>query len=213
MKDAREKQQYVEKDKGGIEMKFLDGYEMWLKEYERVARERDVQALIEGEYSDEVKTTFDNFDNVCEVFEDIAIPEIDNPEKEELELVFQDPNKYMLYIVYAIEKCAEKWNEKQKKQMRDYTRRALILTDEEEDTSLVKMSFDEYDRVSEIHDKLLLTPSFPTPSELDIMERDPKRFLMFADFILSKKTEIEKKGDEYGKKNLTKFVTNHLELH
>lgn len=85
-----------------------------------------------------------------------------------------------------------------------------LATDE---FGVVRMTFDEYDAFLE-KIKHVNTPTFwPSLEDLDRMEQEPGKWILFACYLDEAGQPPQNKDEEYRRKTLRKFIQKHLELY
>lgn len=76
----------------------------------------------------------------------------------------------------------------------------------------LRMTFEDYDsfleRINGIH-----TPVFwPGIEDLDLMEQDPKKWMLFACYLDEAGSDPKTKEELYRRKSLRQYINSHLEL-
>lgn len=77
---------------------------------------------------------------------------------------------------------------------------------------MIKMRFDEYDKMIEDFKKIDTNTMWPTLSQIEKMEDEPERWMTFLCYLLEKGKKPENKDEEYRKKTVRQFVNSNLEL-
>lgn len=75
-----------------------------------------------------------------------------------------------------------------------------------------QMTFDQYDCIVEKFESVHSPTYYPTIEQLDLMETDPRKWLLFACFLQEKGHKPKSKEEEYRKRSLRVFINEHLEL-
>lgn len=76
----------------------------------------------------------------------------------------------------------------------------------------VQLTFDEYDEILEKFEHVKSETFWPSLAEIDKMEEDPGKWMLYACFLLEKGKEPVNNAEKYSKKNLSAFVNKYLEL-
>lgn len=80
------------------------------------------------------------------------------------------------------------------------------------DSGTVRMTFQDYDRFLE-QTEHLGTPTFwPSIEDVDLMEKNPEKWILFACHLEEHGTPPKTKEETYRRKTLREFINRHLEL-
>lgn len=75
-----------------------------------------------------------------------------------------------------------------------------------------QLTFDEYDEMLKRFEKVNSPTLWPCVDAIDIMEKEPQKWIIFAIYILEKNNPPKNNKEKYSQKNLKTFVNKHLEL-
>ena len=70
----------------------------------------------------------------------------------------------------------------------------------------------KYDEYAEQFEQIESPTYWPTVEDIDLMEKEPDKWILFCAFLLEHNNEPLTNEEKYSKKNLSKFVNNYLEL-
>ncbi len=76
----------------------------------------------------------------------------------------------------------------------------------------MKMTYDKYDEMLELFEKLVVKPYYPDPTEIDVMYQDPDKWVMFACYLYEKNATPKNQAERYSRENLKMFIDKHLVL-
>lgn len=76
----------------------------------------------------------------------------------------------------------------------------------------MKMTYNAYDKMLERFEKMETNPYYPDPLEIEEMEKDPDKFLLFVCYLYENGRSPASKEEEYSRKNLKEFIDRHLVL-
>lgn len=76
----------------------------------------------------------------------------------------------------------------------------------------MKLTFDEYDELLEKFEKIEGNTFWPSVQDIDLMEKNPDKYIVFCCYLLEKNKKPETNQEKYSKKNLHSFVNKYLEL-
>lgn len=74
------------------------------------------------------------------------------------------------------------------------------------------MTFEQYDKLLEKFEHVHVSTYYPTPEQIEIMEQDPERWIVYACYQYEKGGNPRNSAEKYGRKNLMKFINKHLVL-
>lgn len=80
------------------------------------------------------------------------------------------------------------------------------------DSSTVRMTFQDYDRFLEGTEHLGTPTFWPSIEDVDLMEKDPGKWILFACHLEEHGVPPKTKEEEYRRKTLRGFINRHLEL-
>lgn len=75
-----------------------------------------------------------------------------------------------------------------------------------------QLTFNEYDHILDIFEKMNSPAYWPTLEQLDIMREKPEEWILFACYLSEKAKEPKNNTEKYSKKNLSAFIHEYLEL-
>ena len=81
------------------------------------------------------------------------------------------------------------------------------------DNDTVRMTFQDYDRFLEQTERLGTPVFWPSIEDVDLMEADPGKWILFACHLEEHGTPPRTKEEEYRRKTLRGFINRHLELY
>lgn len=73
------------------------------------------------------------------------------------------------------------------------------------------MTIEEYDKISERFDGFKAKKIWPSPKDIEKMEEDPERWILFACYLYEGRA-AKTAEQKYSKKNLQEFIHRHLQL-
>ena len=76
----------------------------------------------------------------------------------------------------------------------------------------MKMTYDRYDTMLEVFEKLTAKTYYPEPLEIDQMEKKPDKWVKFACYLYEKGEKPKNQKEWYSRENLKTFIQEHLEL-
>ena len=76
----------------------------------------------------------------------------------------------------------------------------------------MQLTFDEYDQIIEKFEEMSAPTYWPTVKHIDLMEKNPNKWILFACYLTVKGTEPRNNEERYSKKNLLNFIQRHLDL-
>ncbi len=77
---------------------------------------------------------------------------------------------------------------------------------------VITMSYDEYDKLTELFEKMKTRTFWPTVDQIDIFEQNPAKWITFVCYLYEKGKAPKNQEEKYSKKNLCHFIGKYLEL-
>lgn len=74
------------------------------------------------------------------------------------------------------------------------------------------MTYDDYDSYLEKFETMKSPTYYPGVEQIDYMQKDPGKWLLFACYLYERGHKPKNKEEEYNKKTLLMFINEHLEL-
>ncbi len=75
-----------------------------------------------------------------------------------------------------------------------------------------QLTFDQYDSLVEKFEKLEVPTYYPTQEQIELMEKDPEKWMLYACFLSECGRKPKSKEEEYRRKGLLLFINTYLEL-
>lgn len=76
----------------------------------------------------------------------------------------------------------------------------------------MNMTYEEWDTTTELFSKIQQDTYWPTSIELEMMEKNPDKYLLYIAYKLETNSEPETKEEEYSKKTMLQILYDNLEL-
>lgn len=76
----------------------------------------------------------------------------------------------------------------------------------------MQMTFTQYDEFVNQIQLLKHVTYWPSIADLDYMQKDPERWILFACYLQERNETPHTNEDKYAKKNLLAFINSHLDL-
>lgn len=76
----------------------------------------------------------------------------------------------------------------------------------------MKMTYDKYDTMLEVFEKLTAKTYYPDPLEIDQMGKNPDKWIKFACYLYEKGEKPKNQKERYSRENLKTFIQEYLEL-
>ena len=80
------------------------------------------------------------------------------------------------------------------------------------DNGIVRMTFQDYDRFLEVTEHLGTPTFWPPIEDVDLMEEDPEKWILYACHLEEHGVPPKTKEEEYRRKTLRGFINRHLKL-
>lgn len=77
---------------------------------------------------------------------------------------------------------------------------------------MMKLQFEKYDRLLDEFDSFNTDLIWPSPEEIELLEKLPEKHAVLYACYLYEKGIVKTTSDKYSKKNLQEFINSHLEL-
>jgi hypothetical protein len=76
----------------------------------------------------------------------------------------------------------------------------------------IEITYDQYDQMLKKFEQVKASPYLPTLEQIDMWEKNPKKWLLFAIFCYEGVGKPQTKNEQYRKQTLLHFVDSHLIL-
>lgn len=77
---------------------------------------------------------------------------------------------------------------------------------------MIEMTDSEYERITERFAHVVSRTFYPSPTQIEIMEQNPDKWIIYAIYLCDCGKKPETKADKYGRKLLQDFIYNHLTI-
>lgn len=76
----------------------------------------------------------------------------------------------------------------------------------------MQVTFDEYDEILSRFEHMQSETFWPSKEQIDMFEKNPKKWLLFACYLYEKGKEPNDNFERYSKRNLKNFINKHLKI-
>lgn len=77
---------------------------------------------------------------------------------------------------------------------------------------MVKMTFDEYDKLMDVYGGMQEHPYWPTDEQIEMFGKNPEKWLLFCIFLHEKNPAPSSESERQSKRKMMKFINRELEL-
>ena len=76
----------------------------------------------------------------------------------------------------------------------------------------MKITFEEYENLLDKFDKINIPEYWPLPNDIEVMEKNPDKYIIFAIYLDSRCQSPHNMEQRYSKTNLCNFLIDNLEI-
>ncbi len=76
----------------------------------------------------------------------------------------------------------------------------------------MKITYYEYEKLQEKFQTIKVAPFYPNPVEIEEMEKNPEKWILFACYLYEKCNKPVNAAEKYSRINLKEFIYRHLEF-